>query len=115
MRRYDVRITPKAMSQISDAVAYVRDELDMPHAAAELLEDPEEAILGLANMPNRFHAVDVEPLLSAGIRRLNVRKYSVFYRVYEAGTAVDVLAVFCGTPSDKRLRKAFLGGIEGSS
>lgn len=95
------------MSQISDAVSYVRDNLCMPQAAAKLLEELERAVMGLASMPNRFHAVDVEPLLSAGVRRMNVHQYSVFYRVDEVGLSVDVFAVFYGTPSDERIRGAF--------
>lgn len=73
MRRYEVRLTPSAMEQISDAVSYVRDDLGAPQAAARLLEELEEAVMGLASLPNRFHAVDAEPLLSAGVRRMNVR------------------------------------------
>lgn len=112
MRRYEVRVTPSALSQVSDAVSYVRDELDMPQAAARLLEELEGAVRGLAILPNMFHAVDAEPLLSTGVRRMNVRSYSVFYRVDEENASVDVLAVFYGTPSDGRLRRAFAGSVE---
>jgi plasmid stabilization system protein ParE len=61
-------------------------------------------------MPNRFHAVGIEPLLSSGVRRMNVRGYSIFYRVDEASSTVGVFAVLYGTPSDARLRRAFQGG-----
>ncbi|WP_248921718.1 type II toxin-antitoxin system RelE/ParE family toxin [Olsenella intestinalis] len=111
MRRYEVRMTPSAMSQISDAVSFVRDDLDMPQAAARLLEEFEGAVMGLASMPSRFHTVDAEPLLSAGVRRMNVRRYSVFYRVDEASLVVDVFAVFYGTPSDERIRRVFAGSV----
>ncbi|MBP3894180.1 MAG: type II toxin-antitoxin system RelE/ParE family toxin [Atopobiaceae bacterium] len=112
MRRYEVRLTPSAMAQISDAVSYVRDDLGMPQAATKLLDELEKAVMGLANLPNRFHAVDAEPLLSAGVRRMNVRKYSVFYRVDETSLAVDVFAVFYGTPLDEQVRRAFASGTE---
>ena len=107
MRSYEVRVTPSAMAQIWDAVRYVRDELCMSQAAARLLDEIEEAVRGLSSMPNRFHAVRVEPLLSSGVRRMNVRGYSLFYRVDETSSTVDVLAVFYGTPSDARIRRAF--------
>ena len=107
MRSYEVRVTPSAMAQIWDAVRYVRDELYMPQAAAKLLDEIEKAIGGLSSMPNRFRAVEVEPLLSACVRRMNVRGYSICYRVDEASTTVDVLAVLYGTPSDARLRRVF--------
>lgn len=112
MRRYEVRLTPSAMSQVADAVRFVRDDLNMPQAAARLMEELEEAVAGLASMPKRFHAVDVEPLLSAGVRRMNVRKYSVFYKVDEASSAVDVFTVLYGTPSGERIGRVFLGGME---
>ena len=51
MRRYEVRLTPSAMAQISDAVSYVRDDLGMPQAVARLLEELEEAVMGLASRP----------------------------------------------------------------
>jgi plasmid stabilization system protein ParE len=98
------------MAQVGDAVLYVRDELCMPQAAARLLDEIEGAVKGLSGMPNRFHAVGVEPLLSSGVRRMNVRGYSIFYRVDEASSTVDVFAVLYGTPSDARLRRAFQGG-----
>jgi plasmid stabilization system protein ParE len=98
------------MEQVSIAVLYVRDELCMPQAAARLLDEIEEAVSSLSSMPNRFHAVGVEQLLSSGVRRMNVRGYSIFYRVDEASSTVDVFAVLYGTPSDARLRRAFRGG-----
>ena len=107
MRSFEVRVTPSAMAQTWDAVRYVRDELCMPQAAARLLDEIEEAVRSLSSMPNRFHAVRVEPLLSSGVRRMNVRGYSLFYRVDETSSTVDVFAVLYGTPSDARLRRAF--------
>ena len=91
----------------------MRDDLGMPQAAAKLLGELEEAVIGIASLPNRFRAVDAEPLLSAGVRRMNVRRFSVFYRVDEAGLAVDVFTVFYGRPSDERVRGAFASGTEG--
>ena len=73
-----MRVSPSAMNQISEAVRYVHDELFMPQAAFDLLGDLESAIMGLSRMPFRFRQVEVEPLLSAGVRRMNVCKYSVF-------------------------------------
>ena len=40
---------------------------------------------------------------------MNVRGYSLFYRVDETSSTVDVFAVLYGTPSDARLRRAFQG------
>ena len=47
MRSHEVRVTPSAMAQVSDAVHYVRDELCMPRAAVRLLDEIEEAAKGL--------------------------------------------------------------------
>ena len=107
MRSYEVRVTPSAMAQIWDAVRYVRDELCMPQSAARLLDEIEGAVRSLSSMPNRFHAVQAEPLLSSGVCRMNVRGYSLFYRVDEMSSTVDVFAAFYGTPSDVRIRRAF--------
>ena len=107
MRSYEVRVTPSAMEQLGTAVLYVRDELCMPQAAARLLNVIEEAVGSLSSMPNRFHSVGVEPLLTSGVRRMNVRGYSIYYRVDETSSTVVVFAVLYGTPSDVRLRRAF--------
>ena len=66
--------------------------------------------MGLSRMPFRFRQVEVEPLLSAGVRRMNVCKYSVFYVVDEERSAVDVFAVLHGSPTNQCLRKAFQEG-----
>lgn len=110
MREYEVHVSPSAMNQMSEAVRYVHDELFMPQAAFDLLGDLESTIMGLSRMPSRFRRVEVEPLFSAGVRRMNVRKYSVFYVVDEEGSAVNVFAVLYGSPTDQRLRKAFQEG-----
>lgn len=106
---WEVRVTPQALEQIRDAVVYVRDELCMPQAAQRLFDDLTAAIDGLSTMPRRFRVVDVEPLLSAGVRRMNVRKYSVFYTVSDGERhVVHVFAVLYGTPSSQRLKNLFL-------
>lgn len=107
MREYEVRVLPSAMGQILDSVRYVRDELCMPKAAVDLLDDLESAIAGLSRMPSRFRRVEVEPLLSAGVRRMNVRKYSIFYTVDSDRLVVNVFAVLYGSATSQRLRKAF--------
>ena len=107
MREYEVHLAPSAIAQITEATRYVRDELCMPQAAANLLGELEAKISGLSRMPFRFRTVDVEPLLLAGIRRMNVRKYSVYYVIDDEKPIVSVFAVLYGTPSDCRLQKVF--------
>lgn len=54
----------------------------------------------LSRTPFRFRQVEVEPLLSAGVRRVNVCKYSVLYVVDEERSAMDVFAVLYGSPTN---------------
>lgn len=110
MCEYEVRVSPSVMNQMSEAVRYVHDELFMPQAAFDLLGDLEPAIMGLSRMPFRFRRVEVEPLSSAGVRCMNVCKYSVLYVVDEERSTVVVFAVLYGSPTDQRLRKAFQEG-----
>ena len=110
MREYEVRVSPSVMEQILDSVRYVRDELCMPKAAADLLENLESAITGLSRMPSRFRPVEVDSLLSAGIRRMNVGKHSIYYVVDDGQSIVNVFAVLYGSVSNQRLRKAFHDG-----
>lgn len=107
MHERKVRLTPQAQRQIREIVLYERDELCMPQAAQRLLEDLTKASEGLSSMPSRFRVIGVEPLLSAGVRRMNVRKYSIFYTADEMMGVVSLFAVLYGAPSEQRLLRVF--------
>lgn len=107
MREWEVRLALQAQEQIREIILYERDELCMPRAAERLFEELSNAIENLKCMPRRFRVVEVEPLQSAEVRRMNVDKYSVFYIADEKACAVVVFAVLYGTPSERTLLRAF--------
>ncbi len=60
-------------------------------------------------MPGRFREVHAVPLQDAGVRRVNVRRYAVLYRVDESAGVVYVIAMLYGMPSDERLGEILSG------
>lgn len=105
MREHTVKIEPFALEQIREAAAYIRDERGMRQAGSKLIEDLFAAADSLKHMPNRFRRISEEPFFTAGIRRVNVKKYAVLYVVNEDTESVRILGVFYGSPSLSRLRR----------
>lgn len=109
MSSYAVEITRRALQQPRDLVAFIRDDCDMPQAAVRIFDNLSAKIQSLSSMPKRFRIVDVDPLASAGVGRMNVRKHSVFYLVDDERLKVVVFAIFYGSPTAQRLQGALRG------
>lgn len=107
MSRYKVHIEPLALTQIRNAISYIRDELCMSKAAQSLLDDIQAAVMGLERMPKRFRIVCIGSSDRLAIRRMNVRKYAVFYVVNDEQKVVRIFAVLYGSPSNQRISELF--------
>ncbi len=90
---YELIILPEAQQDIRAIVLYIAQELAAPQAAMNLQEAFEETIRSLAEMPKRIKTVDEQPWKDAGIRRIRVRNYFVYFFVDETEKAVKVLSV----------------------
>ena len=84
----------------------------MPKAAQNLFDDIQTAVMGLERMPKRFRAVFSDLLFQSAVRRMNVRKYAVFYVVNDDQKAVRVFAVLYGSPSNQRIAELISGAFE---
>ena len=92
--QYEVRITEPAERQMREIIRYIADVLQERATAAQMLELLEREILSLSQLPNRFALTPEEPWRSAGVRRMPVKNYLVYFQVDEANTCVYILAVF---------------------
>ncbi len=81
MERYQVQITEEALADMEEIYRYIRDKLGSPENAAGQYDRIAKGILSLSVLPERCGLVAFEPERSAGLRRMLVDHYSVFYVV----------------------------------
>ena len=93
---YKVKITPFALSQLSETVNYIANVLLVPETAAKWLDVLQSSIRSLSSMPNRFPLTEEQPWHGKGIRKLNAKGFLVYYLVDEERKTVTVTAVVYG-------------------
>jgi len=64
--------------------------------AIRMLDTLEKEILSLSTLPNRVALTEEEPWHSAGIRKLSVKNYLVYFWVNEDQKQVQITAVVYG-------------------
>lgn len=96
MKEYSVEITTPAQQDLRAIVLYIRDVLQAPTAAQNLLQQIREEIYGLSHMPERYPLWEEDPWHSQGLRKLVVKKYVVLYLIAEQRQTVQIARVFYG-------------------
>ena len=79
MEKDQVQITEEALSDMEDIYHYIAEKLNSPDNALRQYNRIADEILTLDIFPERYCTVDFEPEHSAGLRRMLVDNYSVFY------------------------------------
>ncbi len=90
---YRLILTPEAQSDIHDIVMYIAQELKAPQAALALQESFAKCIYSLAYMPKRVRTVDAARWKKAGLRRIRVKDYYIYFIVSDDELTITVLAV----------------------
>lgn len=93
MNRYEVVLTPDAVSDLVELRDYIARVLLAPDTALRYTRAIREEIAALETMPARFALLPDEPWRSRGIRRMTVKNFLVYYRVDEDALRVFVLNV----------------------
>ncbi len=104
MERYQVRITDEALADMEEIYRYISEKLESPENAAGQYNRIAEEILSLAELPERCSLVAFEPERSAGLRRMLVDNYSVFYVVKEARVIVTSV-LYSASDIERRLKE----------
>lgn len=91
--QYKLIILPEAQNDIRSIVLYIARELMAPQAALELQDEFQKAINSLARMPKRIKTVEEQPWKNAGIRKIHIRNYYIYFLVDDVEMAVKVNAV----------------------
>ena len=90
MARYRVDVSEPAESDLRDIVRYISAQLSVPMNATKMMDAIEEAIAGLADMPQKCPPVTDERLASMGYRKLVMKNYIAFFTIDEKSNVVDV-------------------------
>ena len=93
---YSVKLTPHAIVQIQETIAYISKVLLVPETARAWSDYLQKEIAGLSTMPERFSAVDEEPWRSRGYRKMLVKNFIVYYYADDETKTVWVTAVVYG-------------------
>ena len=97
-------ILPEAQKDIRDIILYIASELAAPQAALELQDAFEEEINALSYMPDRVKLVEEQPWKDAGVRKIRVKNYYIYFVVSETQKEVRILAViYVGREQEKQM------------
>jgi len=103
MEQYKVQITDEALADMEDIYRYIAEKLHSPENALGQYNRIAEAILTLEMLPLRYSVVQYEPERSAGLRRMLVDNYSVFY-VIHGEQVVITNVLYSASDIERRLR-----------
>ena len=90
---YGVILTPHAQKNLRNIFYYIHYELKAEIAAKNVLHSLEGAIESLGFFPAKHALVVLEPFRSKGLRKMTVRNYLVYFKIYEELKVVRVVAV----------------------
>lgn len=96
MKQYTVKVTKIAYGHMQEIVKYISGELFAPDAASRLLDEFQNSIEGLAEMPERYSLVDEEPWRTEGMRKIVVKNFLIYFWIDEHNMKVQVTGVIFG-------------------
>lgn len=91
--KYRLIILPEAQKDIREIVLYIARELAAPQAALNLQDAFREGINSLAKMPERVKTVDEQSWKDAGVRKIRIKNYYIYFVISEADHVVKIMAV----------------------
>ena len=90
MANYRIDVSEPAEKDLHDIVRYISAQLSAPITALKMMDIVEEAIMGLAVMPQKCPFVTDERLAMMGYRKLLVKNYIIFFTIDEKSGVVNV-------------------------
>ncbi|USF27633.1 hypothetical protein N510_002589 [Firmicutes bacterium ASF500] len=103
MERYTVQITDEALSDLEEIYRYIAEQLQAPETAVRQYRRIADEILTLSSFPARYGTVSFEPERSAGLRRMLVDRYSVFYVIRDSHVVVTSI-LYSASDLERRLK-----------
>lgn len=93
MNQYEVIISEKAQQDLREIVANITRQAQQKLRVEENVNNLAEIISNLARAPFRHPLVNDERLVTAGIRRLEIDNYIVFFIASEKEKTVSVIRI----------------------
>jgi toxin ParE1/3/4 len=93
MDRYEIIMTPDAISDLTELRNYIVGVLHAPGTARQYVRAIREEIATLDTMPARIAPVPDEPWHSRGIRKMIVKNFYVYFRIDSDAMRVYILNV----------------------
>ena len=90
--KYTVKLTPHAIAEISETIAYISRVLLVPDTARAWADHLQSEISGLDTLPERYPQVEREPWHRLGIRKMPVKNFIVYYYVDQENKTVWITA-----------------------
>lgn len=87
---YEVVYLPTARRQLAEIIDYITLELNAPDAALAFIEALDATTRSLSEMPYRHPVYHSRFAIPEEIRFVPVKRYNLFYRVYEEEKIVEV-------------------------
>ena len=93
MDRYTVYVSPQAYRDIDEIYRYLAAELQAPDTASGMVDEIEEAILSLEQLPERGAERKVGIYANKGYRQQFVKNYTIVYRTDNESKTVMIITV----------------------
>lgn len=93
METYEITYTFDAKNDIKDIAAYIKNVLKSPLAAESTVRAITRAVSGLDFIPQRYAVLPEDFLEKAGVRRMQVRNYFIYFHVDEYQKQVNIIDV----------------------
>ena len=88
-KKYSLKILPKARDDFKNILAYIRDVLKSPQAAANYRKKFSDALKRITKTPKSFQLDEFEP----ACRRHIVGSYKIYYREFDGKNQVVIFRV----------------------
>jgi plasmid stabilization system protein ParE len=83
-------VSEPAEHDLMNVVRYISAQVDAPVTAVHMMDAIEEALGGLADMPQRYPPLAEERLAALGYRKLIVKNHIAFFTIDEKNKVVNV-------------------------
>ena len=93
MDKYEVLISPKALRDLDAIYAYIAGPLSAPDTAGSLIDELENGIFSLEQLPYRCPKRRVGAYADKGYRQLFIKNYTVIYRIHAEKKQVVIVTV----------------------
>jgi len=103
MKQYEICFAKLAKYDLDGIYRYLFEQLLTPRAVFKIADAIEGAIDDNPSFSPHYPLVDDALLASIGVRRMNVKKYAVFFVIDEENNIVNVIRVIHGARNWKHV------------